>query len=120
MSEIQPESDAERVNRLVGKPESADINDVRWLAMRCAHQSESVELLKRGAGRFFGLKEASEIIEAAAHKEVIVRFLAGKREHAQRAINSKLLTNVANLIRRYADDAENQRGPFAPKQPVAP
>ena len=114
------ENDDLRVARLIDKPETADINDVRWLAMRCAHQQETVAMLKKGTGRFFGLKEAAEIVEAAARKDVKVRFLAGKREAEVRAVNAKLLTNVAKIVRQYADDAENERGPFAPKAPQEP
>lgn len=115
--EYEPEKD--RIQRLHDKPLTATKFDVTWLAMQVLVQRDAISVLKQKDGRFFGLREAAELIEAAQAKELRVRFIAGKREREVRAVNVKLLSNTAKLIRRYADDAQNQTGPFAPK-PAAP
>ena len=62
-----------------------------------------------GAQRVMGLREAAGLIRAAKQREVTTRFLVGKKEQAARAMNSKLMDTVANLIDKYADDAAEGR-----------
>lgn len=60
-----------------------------------------------GNQRVMGLREAAGLIRAAKQREVTTRFLVGKKEHAVRSMNSKLMDTVANLIEHYAQDAED-------------
>ena len=60
-----------------------------------------------GDQRVIGLREAAGLIRAAKHRETTTRFLAGKNEQVARSMNSKLMDTVANLIDRYAQDAED-------------
>lgn len=62
-----------------------------------------------GNQRVQGLREAVGLIRAAKQREVTTRFLAGKKEQTARAMNSKLLDTVANLIEKYAADAADGR-----------
>lgn len=64
---------------------------------------------RQSPGRVNGLREAAELIKAAAGKEVTSRVLIGKRELLNRGLNHKLMMTVAGLVLRYADDAEAGR-----------
>lgn len=100
------------LERLIVKPGTADVKDVEWLVKELTSAKLAVLMLKEGDGRFYGLREAAELVEMAALKDVKVRHLGvGKKEQVSRAINEKLLYNVAGIIRRYADDQEAGVGP---------
>lgn len=118
------ETDKQRIERLYSNPNSATKFDVKWLAMNLATMYDAVDGLKKQAGRFFGLREAAEMLEVGSRKSQHIRILVGKKEQAMRAMNERLLLNMATLIRQYAKDAENLTGPFATKltvdSPAAP
>lgn len=117
------ESDDERLHRLHFNPGDATVEDLAWLTtmLRASHMvtdqfraravkaEDELQSSRNKPGRVLGLREAADLIRAARQKEVVARVLVGKREHAVRAMNAKLLENVAALIERYAADAEAGR-----------
>lgn len=116
----QKETEEARLERLMTTPKSADAPDVVWLAARVQFLDAAVTRARtalagalKGDGRFAGLREAAEIVDAASRKSVLIRVSVGagfsKREKTSRAVNEKLLQRVANLLRQYAADAESGR-----------
>lgn len=130
MDTQQAETDHQRVQRLMEKPDSASTSDVVFLAAKVSflegvvvRGTMGLRQALKGDGRFYGLREAAELVDAASRKSVTIRVTDAsghmtKREKVSAAVNEKLLQRVANLIRQYAADA--QTGKFDAEIAEAP